>query len=119
MKKERNSQTARARPHQSPAVRQSKAQPQTLEEVAATLLPEQVAAIVDQWVVTQFCDDQSIGDLICVLKAIVYRNEEADRERVLAAIENLLMPYSPAASQALDNVVARRLNVVREWRVGR
>jgi hypothetical protein len=86
------------------------------EEAAASLTPEHVASIVDQWTMSQFHDDESIGDLILVLKAIVFRDDLAEREHVLRAIERVLMPYSSEVSEALHKIASRRLEVQREWR---
>ena len=93
--------------------------PQTPEQAAAALSPEQVAAIINQWTISQFSDDESIGDLLLVIRAIVFRDDLAEREHVLSAIETVLMPFSPSVSQALRSTVARRLEEVREWRVSR
>jgi hypothetical protein len=86
------------------------------EEAAAELSPEHVASIVDQWTMSQFHDDESIGDLILVLNAIVFREELAEREHVLRAIERVLMPYSPEVDEALHKLTSRRLEALLEWR---
>jgi hypothetical protein len=89
----------------------------SVERAAAALIPEQVATIVNQWTMSLFCNDESIGDLLVVIRALVYRNDPTEREHVLAAIEGVLMPFSTCVSAALRNVVARRLEAAQKRRV--
>jgi hypothetical protein len=74
------------------------------------LTPEEAAQVADSWI-NFFCDDETIGDLLLLLLSICYEPDATEREALVIAVENTLMPYSPHISTALQELVSSRLAV--------
>jgi hypothetical protein len=73
------------------------------------LTREQAAAIVDAWTRTGFLEgDDEIGGFLLLLRTLAYETDATQRENVLIAVEEKLLPMSLAVGRAIDGVVARR-----------
>jgi len=56
-------------------------------------------------------DEQTIADFLLLFRAVTYSD---DREDVLIAIENAVMPYLRKTNDAHDELIAGRLQAVKK-----
>jgi hypothetical protein len=78
----------------------------------ARLTPEEAAAMVrSQWAANPLYDDASIGDFLLLLRSICYTKELDEREEIMNAIENVLLPYLPGIDATLNTIMRERLTV--------
>jgi hypothetical protein len=56
-------------------------------------------------------DQEALGDFLLLCRALAYSDRNED---LLRDVENTLMPYTVAASKALDNLIRQRLDVAKE-----
>ena len=59
-------------------------------------------------------DEQTIADFLLLFRAVTYSD---DREAVLTAIENGVMPFLRKTNDVLDELIAGRLQAVKSKRV--
>lgn len=76
------------------------------------LTREQAAAMVDVWAREYFHDDDSIGDFLLLLRTLVYEEDLNVREGIIIRVEQVLMPLSRKACDAIDALVTERRG---EW----
>jgi hypothetical protein len=75
------------------------------------LTPEEAAALVDTWTMPFLCDDETIGDFLLLIYSIVYEQDMTERETLMIAIENTVMPYAPFIGAAVHKLMSKRLAV--------
>lgn len=66
------------------------------------LTPEEAADLAGDWTMPFFNDDESIGELLLLLRSLTYSDE---REDILQAVEGRVMPYSLEFGRAADKIV--------------
>lgn len=75
------------------------------------LTPEEAAEMVRaQWAGGQLDDNESSGDFLLLIRSIAYADAD-EREAIVLAIENTLMPFDAA----LNGILRRRLSTISSW----
>jgi hypothetical protein len=77
----------------------------------ARLTPKEAAALADSWANSWLNDDESIGDFLLLLRSVAYAADLNEREGILFAVENAVLPFSPQINRATDRLISQRLTV--------
>ena len=72
------------------------------------LTPQQARALTTGLMGNNLADQETIGDFFLLARSLVYSDRRAD---LMRAVEAALMPYTVAASLALDDLIQNRLEV--------
>lgn len=68
----------------------------------------QAEALVSEWIIPYLDGDESISEFLLLLRTLAYQEDATERENIYIALEGLLMPYTFAATGALDRLLVRR-----------
>lgn len=80
-----------------------------------SLTHEQVRAIVTDLPKMDFYgSDNDLGTFLVLLHAFTYTESATERESMLVAAEEVLMPHSTAAGRALDAVIEGRRKAIQK-----